>query len=410
MILMNKLYGNLVKNLTINKIKYLFLIFLLSPFLLIIVIMKPIVLIRFGYFNIGRIGITAQAEHYLLHNKYKKKLGKTFDIWVFDNDVYNKQLFIILKRKFLIIRELSIFYKVLILISKYINIFSDHIIVTNDTGMAPRIDRSSCQLNLTKSEISKGESVLKDFGIPTTAKIVCFTNRDSLYLKKKFPSENFSYHNYRDSNVNNYIPAIKLLIKKNFYVVRMGQIAKKKINIKSKKFIDYPFHPLKDDFMDFFFAYKCYFWICSNNGLDEIAVTFRKPLLDLNMAPISALKVASKKTIVCSKIHKNYKNKKLSLNEIIDSGVVQSVSSEEFRRKKIKLKELQEYQIKDSVLEMIKLMKNSWKIKDKNDLKLQKKFKKLFLRRINQIDPKFRYKFNALYSLSFLRKNSWFLK
>ena len=55
-------------------------------------------------------------------------------------------------------------------------------------------------------------------------------------------------------------------------------------------------------------------------------------------------------------------------------------------------------------------MKNSWKIKGKNDLKLQKKFKKLFLSKINQIDPKLRYKFNALYSLSFLRKNSWFLK
>ena len=55
-------------------------------------------------------------------------------------------------------------------------------------------------------------------------------------------------------------------------------------------------------------------------------------------------------------------------------------------------------------------MKNSWKIKDKNDLKLQKRFKKLFLSKINQIDPQIRYKFNALYSLSFLRKNPWFLR
>jgi hypothetical protein len=59
---------------------------------------------------------------------------------------------------------------------------------------------------------------------------------------------------------------------------------------------------------------------------------------------------------------------------------------------------------------MVKLMKDSWKIKDKNDLKLQKKFKKIFLSKTDKFDPKFRYKFNALYSLSFLRKNSWFLK
>ena len=32
-------------------------------------------------------------------------------------------------------------------------------------------------------------------------------------------------------------------------------------------------------------------------------------------------------------------------------------------------------------------MKDSWKIKNKNDLKLQKKFEKLYLSKIKQIDP-----------------------
>ena len=239
---------------------------------------------------------------------------------------------------------------------------------------------------------------------------VGISNTIETKLKKKYPLKNFSYHNYRDNNINNYIPAIKALIKKDFYVVRMGQIAKKKLNIKNKKFIDYPFHPLKNDFMDFFFAYKCYFWIGGHAGLDNIAVTFRKPFLDLNMAQIAGLKITSKKTILCLKIHKNHNDKKLSLTEIFASGAAEFNRSDEFKRKKIKLEELKSYQIKDIVLEMIKLMKNSWKIKDKNDLKLQKKFRKLFLSKINQIDPNFRYKFNALYSLSFLRKNPWFLK
>ena len=101
----------------------------------------------------------------------------------------------------------------------------------------------------------------------------------------------------------------------------------------------------------------------------------------------------------------------MSLNEIFDSGVGKSSRSEEFRRKKIKLNELNANQIKDIVLEMTKLMKNSWKIKNKNDLKLQKKFKKLYLSKIQQIDPKCTYKkVNALYSLVFLKKNPWFLK
>ena len=163
--------------------------------------------------------------------------------------------------------------------------------------------------------------------------------------------------------------------------------------------------------MDFFFAHKCYFWICSNNGLDEVATTFRKPLLDLNMAPITSLKVTSKKTILCLKIHKNFKNKKLSLKEIFNYGVGKSAHSKEFRIKKVKLEELNTGQIKDIVFEMIKLMKDSWKIKNKNDLKLKKKFEKLYLSQIQKIDPKFTYKkLNAFYSLVFLKKNPWFLK
>ena len=251
---------------------------------------------------------------------------------------------------------------------------------------------------------------MKKFNIPSNAKIVCVTCRDSSYLRKKFPSKNFSYHDYRDSNIDNYIPAIKALLKKNFYVIRMGRAVNKKLNIKHKKFIDYPFHPLKSDLMDFFFAYKCYFWIGGHAGLENIAITFRKPFLDLNMVPLLGVKITSKKTILCLKIHKNHNNKKLSLNEIFKYGLVRTDRSEDFKRKKIKLHELNRSQIKDIVLEMVKLISNSWKIKDRNDLKLQKKFRKLFLSRINQIDPEFRYKFNALYSLSFLRKNPWFLK
>ena len=410
--LIHKLYIKLIKNFSLIKIKYLFIIFLLSPFLIFIVLIKPIVLIRFGNLGCERIGRFYNAEMHLLLRKYNKKRVKSFNIWVTGDFISNEQYLIILKRKFLVIQQLFIFYKVLELLSKYINIYSEHIITLDHTFKNYSLFyKHPIQLNLTKQEINKGELILKQFGIPKNAKIICITSRDNLYLRRTYPSVDFSYHNYRDSNVNNYIPAIKALIKKNFYVVRMGKIAAKRLDIKSSKFVDYPFHPLKSDFMDFFFAYKCYFWICSNAGIDEAAKVFRKPLMDSNIAPLTGLKVTYKKVLLCLKIHKNYNNKKLSLNEIFDCGVGKFCRSEEFRRKKIKLNELNANQIIDTLLEMTKLMKDSWKIKNKNDLKLQKKFRKLYLSKIKQIDPEYKHKkVNALYSLVFLKKNPWFLK
>ena len=181
--LIHKLYIKLVKNLTINKIKYIFLIFLLSPFLIFIVLIKPIVLIRFGNLNCERIGRFSDAEMYLLFNKFKKKKVKSFDIWVTGDFISNKQLLIILKRKFLIIQHLLIFYRVLVLLSKYISIYSKHIVIKpeQDFHTYTLFNKHPMQLNLTKQEINKGELILKQFGIPKHAKIVCVTSRDNLY-------------------------------------------------------------------------------------------------------------------------------------------------------------------------------------------------------------------------------------
>ena len=224
-------------------------------FLIFILLIRPVVLIRFGDLDCTRIGNVFTAEQYLLFCKFKKKV-KSFDIWTTGDYLCNKQLLVILKRKFFIVQSLLIFYNVLKLLSKYIKLYSKHIITMPQYDIDTKnfFDKYPCQLNLTKQEINKGESILKQFGIPINAKIICITCRDNLYLSKINSSRNFSYHNYRNGNVNNYIPAIKALIRNNFYVVRMGKIAAKRINIKSNKFIDYPFHPSKSDFMDFFFC------------------------------------------------------------------------------------------------------------------------------------------------------------
>ena len=116
--LISELYIKLVKNLTINKVKYIFIIFSLSPFLILLVIIKPIIFIRFGNLSCERIGSVVVAEQYLLNKKLKKNRVRSLDIWMLGEHLCNKQMLIILKRKLLIIQHFLIFYKVLELISK----------------------------------------------------------------------------------------------------------------------------------------------------------------------------------------------------------------------------------------------------------------------------------------------------
>ena len=143
----------------------------------------------------------------------------------------------------------------------------------------------------------------------------------------------------------------------------MDKSQQKKLTLNTK-FIDYPFNNNKSDFMDFFFAYKCYFWICGCTGIDEIAHTFRKTLIDLNMVPISGLKVTSKKTLLCAKIHKTSTNSKLGL-KIFKKKLDTIDMSKKFKMNKVNVHELSQTQVKEIVIEMINLMKISWKIKNK---------------------------------------------
>ena len=103
--LISELYIKLVKNLTINKVKYIFIIFSLSPFLILLVIIKPIIFIRFGNLACERIGNFAVTEQYLLNKKLKKNRVRPLDIWVPGGHLSNKQMLIILKRKFLDLRS-----------------------------------------------------------------------------------------------------------------------------------------------------------------------------------------------------------------------------------------------------------------------------------------------------------------
>lgn len=404
--MVSEIYLKFIKTLNFRKIYFFFISILFSPIFVLLILVRPLKIIRFGYFDIKRIGIISTAEHYLLNSVSEKK-NKFLDIWFIDSKIYNRQLYKILKRNFFIISKMSIFFRNLQLISKYFDFFSNHLIKFYDG--ACRLDRGNCILKLSNNEIKEGERRLKKFGIPAKAKIVCFTTRDQAFLKT-ISSKDFSYHDYRNTNINNYVPAIKELLKKNFYVIRMGKVVKEKLNIKNKRFIDYPFHPFKSDLMDFYLAYKCCFWICGNNGMDQVAVVFRKPLIDLNMAPLSGMKVTSKKTILCLKIHKNSKNKKLSFKEIFKHGVAKASRKDEFKKKKIKIFELNPKQIKEVVLDMINFIKNSWKIKKRDELILINKFSKIYKEKSKLIDPQFKYKINAIYSPTFLKKNSWFLK
>ena len=94
------------------------------------------------------------------------------------------------KRNFLIIKQINVFYNILILLSKYFNLFRSHLLIVNSgTDNENLLDKTKNKLKLTEEEVIKGENILQKFGISKNAKIVCLSVRDDKYLVKTYPKK-----------------------------------------------------------------------------------------------------------------------------------------------------------------------------------------------------------------------------
>ena len=95
-----------------------------------------------------------------------------------------------------------------------------------------------------------------------------------------------SYHDYRDCNIDNFKTAVNYLLKKNYFVLRMGKLQKNEMQLKNKNFLDYAFSNYKSDILDVWLMANCEFCISTGTGFDQISRIFNRPVLYLNQIPL----------------------------------------------------------------------------------------------------------------------------
>jgi len=130
-------------------------------------------------------------------------------------------------------------------------------------------DRFPAHLQFTTEEETRGEAGLEAMGIPIGAPFVCLNVRDSSYLAAQLGNGNpslFKYHNYRDSDIQNYVLAAEELAERGYFVIRMGAKVNAAINSAHPKVIDYATNGMRSDFMDIYLGAKCFFLFCHPVG------------------------------------------------------------------------------------------------------------------------------------------------
>ena len=167
---------------------------------------------------------------------------------------------------------------------------------------------------------------------------VCLLVRDSKYLEtikvspvvsSDFYVSDMSYHSYRDSNIDDYLPAIKWLLEKEVWIVRMGKEMRKQVSIENKRLIDYPFCEDQDDLMDVWLFANCSLCISTLCGADFISDVYRRPLLLINFLPLIDLLSWSNTMLAPKKLLWANAGKELTLIEYLQNGFVKTQQYDE---------------------------------------------------------------------------------
>ena len=79
----------------------------------------------------------------------------------------------------------------------------------------------------------------------------------------------------------------KYFLSKGFFVIRVGKIAEKKLELKHNKLIDYPFSSFQNDLLELYLMANCSFFIGNTSGPSMIPLIFRKPTLMTNYTEFS---------------------------------------------------------------------------------------------------------------------------
>ncbi|HJZ23210.1 MAG TPA: TIGR04372 family glycosyltransferase, partial [Candidatus Babeliales bacterium] len=262
----------------------------------------------------------------------------------------------------------------------------------------------------THHEEEFGMKKLREMGVPINAPFICFHNRDAAYEKRFVrKEEDPNFHEYRDSNINNYIFAVTRLTKKGYYAFRMGTVVNEQLNLTNSYIIDYA-TDYRSDFMDIYLSSKCKFFIASNTGITGLPILFRNNMVLVNYIPFQLINIPAwprNSLLILKKLWLKTEKRFLTFKEMSSIEVDIHYKGNYYESINIEPIENTSEEILDVVTEMDDRLNGTWQTQ-KEDEELQDIFWSFFPSIAKKSEKKNKYSFRI--GAEFLRKNKDLLK
>jgi putative glycosyltransferase (TIGR04372 family) len=357
------------------------LVFLMMPLALPVVFLmralRSLVLIRFGPLMSESIGHFAiNTELYLCRRDAGMDNQHAIDIFYHTSPVCNQQL------KKMWGRTLHVCHLACSVdsLNRLLPGGEKHVIpwpLGGDRDTQGLLARTQAHLSFTPEEEHRGLTALRELGIPDGTPFVCFYARDSAYLSAMHPKPNWHYHDYRNSDISNYVPAAEELTHRGYCAVRIGSIVNKALTTTNPMVIDYATKS-RSDFLDIFLCSKCRFSIGDNTGIICVPAVFRRPITWVNVVPLGyAPTWGPNDLFIPKKLWLGEERRFLTFREILDSEIGGFTRSEQYEQLGIEVVENTSEEITALVVEMDERLKGAWQITEE-DMELQRRFRSLF--------------------------------
>ncbi|BCS87527.1 TIGR04372 family glycosyltransferase [Pseudodesulfovibrio sediminis] len=240
------------------------------------------------------------------------------------------------------------------------------------------MSKTKQHLHFSDTELAEAQQQAAALGLQKDRPFIPVLGRDYQYLLEHNPHEDNTHYEFRNTDINTYIPALEHLAER-FTVVRAGNIAQTRVDSQNRHIIDYPFTGKVTPLMDIYLAGQCHFYITCGTGPDTLAAQcFRRPTLWVNLIPPSMLTNWGKHNL---SIIKHYwsvpENRYLTLSEILGNDVLAMYNAHEMMDLGVKVIDNSPQEIMDAVKEMEQRLDGTWQTIDEDEAR-QTRFWEIF--------------------------------
>lgn len=236
------------------------------------------------------------------------------------------------------------------------------------------------QLSFTPEEEERGRLFLSSVGLKNKDWFICFHNRDSAYLQREQPSRDWSYHDYRDCDVKNFLPAAEYITRLGGFALRMGSAVSEPLgDTTNPRLIDYA-AKYRNDFLDVYLLAKCRFMLGCDTGLTLVATAFDTPVVYTNSARLDFAPFLERDIFIQKKYFDEATNRVLSYRDILARGHEYFLNSSYLSEHRLHLVENTTEEILDATREMQERLTGIFQ-ESPEDRELQQRYGALFTAR-----------------------------